>query len=64
MDFLPSEKLTFRVDEAIKATGLGRSLLYEAMKSGLLKSFKIGGCRLIARQALLNYLNIHAQGHQ
>lgn len=64
MDVLPTEKLTFRVDEATKATGLGRSLLYEAMKTGLLKSFKIGGCRVIARQDLLNFINIHAEGRQ
>lgn len=62
MDAFPSEKLTFRVDEAIKATGLGRSLLYEAMKSGLLESFKVGGCRLIARNALLDFLDRHSRG--
>ncbi len=57
----PSEKLAFRINEAVSASGLGRSFLYEEMKSGALTSFKAGGRRLIMRADLLAYLERHRQ---
>ncbi|MDC7693861.1 helix-turn-helix domain-containing protein [Asticcacaulis sp. DXS10W] len=51
-----SEKLAYRIDEAVKASGLGRSFLYERMADGSLKSVKIGGRRLIMRDDLLRFL--------
>jgi hypothetical protein len=35
-------KIAYRVDEAVKASGLGRSFLYERIASGELKSIKVG----------------------
>lgn len=51
-----TQKLAYRIDEAVKASGLGRSFLYERMADGSLKSIKIGGRRLILRDDLLRFL--------
>jgi excisionase family DNA binding protein len=52
-----NDKISYRVDEAVKASGLGRSFLYEKMAEGLLRSVKIGGRRLILRADLLAFIN-------
>jgi excisionase family DNA binding protein len=52
-----TDKLAYRIDEAIKATGLGRTLLYENIASKKLKSFRIGGRRLIHHDDLVSFLN-------
>ncbi len=49
-------KLAYRVDEAVKASGLGRSFLYEHMASGDLPSIRIGGRRLILHDDLVAFL--------
>jgi excisionase family DNA binding protein len=49
-------KLAYRVDEAVKASGLGRTFLYERIASGELKSVKIGGRRLILKDDLLQFI--------
>ncbi len=51
-----SQKLAYRIDEAVKASGLGRSFLYERMASGELKSIKVGGRRLIIHADLMDFL--------
>ncbi|MCA1934772.1 MAG: helix-turn-helix domain-containing protein [Asticcacaulis sp.] len=51
-----SGKLAYRVNEAVKASGLGRSFLYERMSSGDLPSVKIGGRRLIMHDDLMRFL--------
>jgi excisionase family DNA binding protein len=55
-------KFAFRIDEAAKATGLGRSFLYERMASGELKSVKICGRRLILREDLIAFLHQKTAG--
>ena len=50
------EKLAYRIDEAVKATGLGRTFLYERIASGELKSIKVGGRRLILHIDLMTFL--------
>lgn len=50
-------KLAYRVDEAVKASGLGRTFLYEHMASGELPSVKIGRRRLILHHELMNFLS-------
>lgn len=55
-------KFAFRIDEAVKATGLGRSFLYERMASGELKSVKICGRRLILREDLMAFLHQKVAG--
>ena len=62
MDNLPlSEKIAFRINEAVMASGLGRSFLYEEIKTGARPSFKAGGRRLIMRVDLIAYLERHRQ---
>lgn len=51
-----ANKIAYRIDEAVKASGLGRTFLYERMASGELKSVKIGGRRLIMRSDLVAFL--------
>ena len=45
-------KLSYGVEEAACAIGLGRSTLYEMMKAGTLRFVKIGNRRLIPADAL------------
>ena len=52
-----TDKISYRIDEAVKASGLGRSFLYERMAEGKLRSVKIGGRRLIMRKDLLAFLD-------
>ena len=51
-----TNKIAYRIDEAVKASGLGRTLLYERIASGELKSVKVGGRRLILRSDLVAFL--------
>ncbi len=63
---MPSEaidKISYRIDEAVKASGLGRSFLYEKIAEGLLRSVKVGGRRLILRSDLLDFINRGSVGH-
>lgn len=53
-------KIAYRIDEAVKASGLGRTFLYEQISNGALKSVKVGGRRLIMRDDLLNFLTQHS----
>ncbi|WKL55989.1 helix-turn-helix domain-containing protein [Asticcacaulis sp. ZE23SCel15] len=57
MPFNATDKIAYRIDEAVKASGLGRSFLYEKMAEGKLRSVKVGGRRLILRIDLLDFLN-------
>jgi len=62
MDTLPqSDKLAYRINEAVHASGLGRSFLYEEIRAGALPSFKAGGRRLILRADLVAFLERHRQ---
>lgn len=49
----PIEKLCYRIHEAVAATGIGRSTLYELIRSGELKTRKLGALTLIEREELL-----------
>jgi excisionase family DNA binding protein len=49
-------KIAYRIDEAVKASGLGRTFLYERMATGELKSVKLGGRRLILHADLMAFL--------
>jgi excisionase family DNA binding protein len=46
------ERRAFHVKDAAKTYGLSRSKLYDLMKAGTLHTVKIGGRRLIPRDAL------------
>ncbi len=41
-----------RVEEAARALGIGRSLVYDLIRSGRLRSFKVGSRRLIPIAAI------------
>ncbi|MDC7693472.1 helix-turn-helix domain-containing protein [Asticcacaulis sp. DXS10W] len=56
------EKLAYSIPEAILATGLGRTFLYDRMMSGELKSRKLGGRRVILKNDLMDYLNSSPPG--
>lgn len=53
-----TNKIAYRMDEAVKATGLGRTFLYERIANGELKSIKVGARRLILREDLLEFLHL------
>jgi excisionase family DNA binding protein len=53
---IETNKIAYRMDEAVKASGLGRTFLYERIASGELKSIKVGGRRLILHTELLDFL--------
>ena len=46
------ERRALRPKEAASAYGVSRTLIYEWMKTGRLKSVRLGGARLIAIDAL------------
>ncbi|MGW5376233.1 helix-turn-helix domain-containing protein [Nocardia sp. NPDC003999] len=50
------------VPAACKRLGIGRSLLYELMDSGDLRSVKIGRRRLVPESALAEFIDRLAQG--
>jgi excisionase family DNA binding protein len=48
--------ILYRVDEAAHALRLSRSLLYELIRSGQLRTVKQGRCRLVPVEALAEYV--------
>lgn len=46
------DKLAYRIDEAVAATGIGRTSLYEMIRAGALKTRKSGRRTLIERSEL------------
>jgi excisionase family DNA binding protein len=53
---VPSGKIAVSTDEAADLAGIGRTTIYEAIRSGDLKSLKIGRRRLIRVDALHDWL--------
>lgn len=49
--------LVYRVDEAADALRLSRSLIYELIRSGRLRTVKAGRRRLVPVAALIEYVN-------
>ena len=47
-----------RVEEAAQALGIGRSLVYDLIRSGRLRSFKVGSRRLIPIAAIEETITI------
>lgn len=50
-------KLAYSIKEACRASSLGRTTLYAHIKSGRLKTIKVGGRTLIPSAALLSLLS-------
>lgn len=53
----PSQKLSYTVDEAAAAIGIGRTKLYELIGEHALPTFKIGARTLIRRDALVDLID-------
>lgn len=51
-----ADKLAYRIDEAVRASGLGRTTIYDEIKAHRLKSVKVAGRRLILREDLEAFL--------
>lgn len=49
---LPIEPLTVRIPVAVQLTGIGRSKLYELIKSGEVETVKIGTATLVTMASL------------
>jgi excisionase family DNA binding protein len=58
---VPEEKRAFRINEAVAAYGLSRTTLYKLIAEQKLPAAKIGGRRLIPRDALEALLNDSTQ---
>lgn len=55
-------KLAYGVKEAAEAVGLSKSKIWEEVKDGRIRSFKIGVRRLIAAEDLMAWINSHRNG--
>jgi excisionase family DNA binding protein len=51
------DKLLFSPVEAAAHLSVGRSKIYELIRTGELRSVKIGGCRRIPRAALAEFVS-------
>lgn len=51
-----TEKLAYRIDEASRASGIGRTKLYSEVKEGRLRTCKVGNRTLILRSELQRFL--------
>ena len=49
-------KLLYSVNEAAERLGLGRTLTYELVLSGAIKSISVGRCRRVPAQALEEFV--------
>lgn len=49
----------YSVSEASDWTSLGRSRIYELMAAGAIRSFRVGGRRLIPESALREFVEAH-----
>lgn len=53
-----TERLAFRPNEAARVTGLGRDMIFRAIRDGKLRSLKVGKARLITMDALKDFLEL------
>ena len=56
MDVHSEPRLLLRVEEAGHQLNLGRTVMYELIRSGRLRSVKVGKLRLIPSAALLEFV--------
>jgi excisionase family DNA binding protein len=55
------EKRAYRINEVVAAYRISRSTIYKLISAGTLRTIKIGGRRLVPRDALEALLNGDAQ---
>lgn len=51
-----SHKLAYTLDQAVEATGVGRTEMFVAMKQGKLRARKLGKRNIILAQDLIDFL--------
>ncbi|MEU7157351.1 helix-turn-helix domain-containing protein [Streptomyces chrestomyceticus] len=54
----PAERVLYRPEEAATALGIGRSLVYEEIRLGRLRTVRIGRRRLIPREYIAQYVEL------
>lgn len=54
----PPDKALYRVTDAMILLSLSRSVIYEEIRSGRLRSVKRGRSRLISAAAIADYVNL------
>lgn len=47
-----TERISYRIDEAVKMTGIGRTTMYKLVSDGKLRVVRVGGCTLIPADEL------------
>jgi len=52
-------KITYGIADVVEATSVGRSKIYEEIKAGRLKTFKIGTRTLVTAENLYAWLASH-----
>ena len=57
----PAGKLAYRPGQAVQASGIARSTLYELLNSGEIPSFKVGKTTLILAEDLTAFLRQRAE---
>lgn len=55
-------RLAYGINQACETSGLGRSFLYEEIRAGKLKTFKVGTRTLIASDDLQAWLSSYQKG--
>lgn len=51
------EKVGYSIEDAMQATGLGRTTIFELLRSGQLESIKVGRRRIIPADAVRAYFD-------
>ena len=54
-----SERLAYSIPDALTAVSMGRSFIYEEIKAGRLRTFKVGSRTLIAAADLSAWLDTY-----
>lgn len=59
--FLDDLPVTLRVEELMPILGIGRNTAYELVRSGRLRSIRVGRQIRIPKAEVLRFLNTHAE---
>jgi excisionase family DNA binding protein len=51
-----SQRVTLSIDDAISAMGIGKTMLYELLNNGSIRSITVGKKRLIIVQSLYDFV--------
>jgi excisionase family DNA binding protein len=57
----PHPRMLLRAEEIAEVLGIGRSTVYDLMRTGRLRSVKIGGCRRVSTGALAEFVAVLEQ---